>query len=75
MVPLCSLNSRTCSTSTLCANLDADNRFSSGETPHVVHMTLKPQEVIDDEDARIAKGGGRDRDGHERTPGCRCSIM
>lgn len=52
-----------------------DSRFSTGETPHVVHMTIKPQEVTDDEDARIAKGGNRDRDGNERTPGCRCNIM
>ncbi|MCJ1477715.1 hypothetical protein MMC13_006388 [Lambiella insularis] len=52
-----------------------DGRFLIGDTPHVVHMTIKPQEVVDDEDARIAKGGGRDRDGSERSPGCRCVIM
>ena len=52
-----------------------DGRFTVGETPHVVHMTIKPQDVVDDEDARIAKGGGRDRDGNERTPGCRCVIL
>ena len=40
-----------------------------------MHMTIKPQEAIDEEDARIAKGGARDRDGSERTPGCRCLLM
>ncbi|MCJ1394245.1 hypothetical protein MMC18_007123 [Xylographa bjoerkii] len=52
-----------------------DGKFTIGEAPHVVHMTIKPQDVVDDEDARIAKGGARDRDGNERTPGCRCVIM
>ncbi|MCJ1405728.1 hypothetical protein MMC11_008958 [Xylographa trunciseda] len=52
-----------------------DGKFTSGEAPHVVHMTVKPQDVVDDEDARIAKAGARDRDGNERTPGCRCVIM
>lgn len=52
-----------------------DGRFANGDTPHVVHMTIKPQEVVDDEDARIAKSGGRDRDSSERTPGCRCVIL
>jgi hypothetical protein len=52
-----------------------DGKFTPGETPHVVHMTIKPQEVVDDEDARIAKGGSRDREGAERSPRCRCIIM
>ncbi|MCJ1287739.1 hypothetical protein MMC26_007091 [Xylographa opegraphella] len=52
-----------------------DGKFTIGEAPHVVHMTVKPQDVVDDEDARIAKGGARDRDGNERTPGCRCILM
>jgi len=52
-----------------------DSRFSNGDTPHIVHMTIKPQEIVDEEDARIAKGGGRDRDGSERSPGCRCLMM
>ncbi|MCJ1359555.1 MAG: hypothetical protein MMC33_009557, partial [Icmadophila ericetorum] len=33
-----------------------DGRFSIGDAPNVVHMSVKPQEVVDDEDARIAKG-------------------
>ncbi|MCJ1438028.1 hypothetical protein MMC27_007415 [Xylographa pallens] len=52
-----------------------DGKFTIGDAPHVVHMTIKPQDVVDDEDARIAKGGARDRDGNERTPGCRCILM
>ncbi|GAB7350664.1 hypothetical protein MBLNU459_g1229t1 [Dothideomycetes sp. NU459] len=54
-----------------------DCRFSDA-TANVVHMSIKPQEVIDDEEN--AKAGGkrsmsRDRDGNERTPGCRCVIL
>ncbi|KAF2761768.1 hypothetical protein EJ05DRAFT_535115 [Pseudovirgaria hyperparasitica] len=46
------------------------------QTPNVIHMTIKPQEIADDEDARTGKGGtGRDRDGEERTTGCRCVIL
>jgi len=52
-----------------------DGRFSLGDVPHVVHMTIKPQDMVDDEDARIAKGGGRGRDTSERTPRCRCVIL
>ncbi|MCJ1312233.1 hypothetical protein MMC25_005907 [Agyrium rufum] len=52
-----------------------DGRFQAGESPNVVHMTIKPQDVIDDEDARMAKTGGRDADGNERSPGCRCVIL
>lgn len=55
--------------------LPSDGRFMIGDTPHVVHMTVKPQDVVDDEDARIAKGSTRDREGNERSPGCRCVIL
>ena len=36
-------------------------------------MTVKPQDFIDDEEA--GKSGGRDREGSERSPRCRCVIM
>ncbi|KAL8749656.1 MAG: hypothetical protein Q9199_007550 [Rusavskia elegans] len=52
-----------------------DCRFESGLTPHVVHMTIKPQEIIDEEDAKIAKTSSRDRDDSERSAGCRCVIL
>ncbi|KAI4154048.1 MAG: hypothetical protein L6R39_001459 [Caloplaca ligustica] len=52
-----------------------DCRFEAGSTPHVVHMTVKPQDIVDEEDAKIAKTGSRDRDGEERNPGCRCMIL
>ncbi|KAI9705551.1 MAG: hypothetical protein M1836_006307 [Candelina mexicana] len=46
------------------------------DSPNVVHMTVKPQEVVDDEDAKMTKQGpGRDREGNERSPGCRCIIQ
>jgi hypothetical protein len=39
-------------------------------------MTVKPQEVVDEEDAKVAKGQlGRDREASERSPGCRCVIL
>ncbi|KAF1956185.1 hypothetical protein CC80DRAFT_492450 [Byssothecium circinans] len=45
------------------------------EAPNVVHMTVKPQEVVDEEDAKGGKGGNR-RDGDEEaTAGCRCIIL
>lgn len=54
-------------------NLDC--RFEAGLAPHVVHMTVKPQDIVDEEDAKIAKTGSRDRDGDERSPACRCVIL
>jgi hypothetical protein len=49
-------------------------RFQT-EAPNVVHMTVKPQEAVDDEDAKTGKGGVR-RDGDEEThAGCRCVIL
>lgn len=52
-----------------------DCRFDAGLTPHVVHMTVKPQEIVDEEDAKMAKTGSRDRDGNEVSAGCRCVIL
>ncbi|KAL8761183.1 MAG: hypothetical protein Q9184_002673 [Pyrenodesmia sp. 2 TL-2023] len=52
-----------------------DCRFENAFVPHVVHMTVKPQEIVDEEDAKIAKTGSRDRDGNEGSPGCRCVIL
>lgn len=57
------------------ANETLDCRFEIGSVPHVVHMTIKPQEIIDEEDAKIAKSGGRDQDGNRRSAGCRCVIL
>ncbi|KAH0264446.1 hypothetical protein KCU91_g12051, partial [Aureobasidium melanogenum] len=60
-----------------------DCRFSDS-APNVVHMSVKPQEVIDDEEnAKSAKGknsggGGRPGsrgDGDEPTAGCRCIVQ
>lgn len=52
----------------------ADAGFKNGATPHIIHMTIKPQEIVDEEDAKM-KSAGRDRDGNERSPGCRCIIQ
>lgn len=51
-----------------------DCRFQA-ESPNVVHMTVKPQEVVDEEDAKTAKTGGRDNDDGETTARCRCVIL
>ncbi|KAK7193742.1 hypothetical protein DPSP01_000293 [Paraphaeosphaeria sporulosa] len=49
-------------------------RFQT-ETPNVVHMTVKPQEIVDEEDAKTGKGG-KTRDSDEEThAGCRCVIL
>jgi hypothetical protein len=54
---------------------DPDSKFSK-EHPNVVHMTVKPQEVIDEEDAKGAKAQySREREASERSPGCRCVIL
>ncbi|CAI7611407.1 unnamed protein product [Penicillium glandicola] len=53
----------------------SDSKFSK-EHPNVVHMTVKPQEVVDEEDAKGAKAQySRDREASERSPGCRCVIL
>jgi len=49
-------------------------RFNA-DTPNVVHMSIKPQEMVDDEEASKSKNLGRDRDGEEGTAGCRCVIL
>ncbi|KAJ5312840.1 hypothetical protein N7508_003670 [Penicillium antarcticum] len=53
----------------------SDSKFSK-EHPNVVHMTVKPQEVVDEEDAKGAKAQyNREREASERSPGCRCVIL
>jgi hypothetical protein len=38
-------------------------------------MTVRPQDMIDEEDASKGKALGRDREGTEGTAGCRCVIL
>ena len=39
-------------------------------------MTVKPQEVVDEEDAKVAKAQlDRDREASERSPGCRETVV
>jgi hypothetical protein len=46
------------------------------DAPNVVHMTVKPQEVIDEEDGKATKSyPTRDRDANEGTPRCHCVIL
>ncbi|OCL05401.1 ubiquitin-like protein [Glonium stellatum] len=51
-----------------------DCRFQT-ESPNVVHMTVKPQEVVDEEDAKTGKGGSRNHGDDEPHAGCRCVIL
>ncbi|KAJ5379062.1 hypothetical protein N7509_012181 [Penicillium cosmopolitanum] len=53
----------------------SDSKFNH-DAPNVVHMTVKPQEVVDEEDAKGAKAQySREREASERSPGCRCVIL
>ncbi|KAF9894738.1 hypothetical protein FE257_006628 [Aspergillus nanangensis] len=53
----------------------SDSKFNR-DAPNVVHMTVKPQELIDEEDAKGAKTQyTREREASERSPGCRCVIQ
>ncbi|KAF2199938.1 ubiquitin-like protein [Delitschia confertaspora ATCC 74209] len=49
-------------------------RFQN-EAPNVVHMTVKPQEIVDEEDAKTGKGGSRRDVEEEQHAGCRCVVM
>ena len=53
----------------------ADLKFSR-DAPNVIHMTVKPQEMVEEEDAKGVKAQySRERDASERSPGCRCVIL
>ncbi|EAW12944.1 uncharacterized protein ACLA_013810 [Aspergillus clavatus NRRL 1] len=53
----------------------SDCKFNK-DAPNVVHMTVKPQEIVDEEDAKGAKGTYQgEREASERSPGCRCIIQ
>jgi len=45
------------------------------DTANVVHMTVRPQDIVDEEDASKSKAMARDREGGERDAGCRCVIL
>ena len=44
------------------------------ESPNVVHMTVKPQEILEDEDVKQASKHGRRGSEGERT-GFRCCVI
>lgn len=47
------------------------------DSPNVVHMTVKPQDILDEEEAAAkgGKSGSRTGDDEERSSGCRCVIL
>ncbi|KAI0997320.1 hypothetical protein K3495_g10867 [Podosphaera aphanis] len=49
-------------------------RFNK-ESPNIIHMMIRPQEITDDEDRSKSKSTSRNRDHGETTAGCRCAIM
>ncbi|KAH8795325.1 ubiquitin-related domain-containing protein [Hyaloscypha finlandica] len=49
-------------------------RFNT-ESANVVHMTVRPQDIVDEEDASKSKALARGREGAEGTAGCRCVIL
>ena len=52
-----------------------DSRLSH-DSPNVVHMTIKPQDYVEEEDTKGGKAAyGTGRDGSQRSPGCRCLVM
>ena len=51
----------------------AENGFTNSMIPQIVHMAIKPQDIVDEEEAN--KAGGKGRDGNDRSPGCRCVIQ
>lgn len=57
--------------------VSTDAPFKLDET-NVVHMTVKPADFLDDDDAGHKTSGKRSSrgvDGEERTAGCRCVIL
>ncbi|EXJ94438.1 hypothetical protein A1O1_02834 [Capronia coronata CBS 617.96] len=46
------------------------------DLPNVLHMTIKPQDYIEEEDAKGGKASYTNpRESENRSPGCRCVIM
>lgn len=58
-----------------CSNVLPDSKFNR-DAPNVVHMTVKPQDIVDEEDAKATKGiHSRNQEDSDRSPGCRCVIL
>jgi len=49
-------------------------RFTS-EHANVVHMTIKPQDMVDDEEASKSKAPGRERENGDGPSRCHCVIL
>lgn len=45
------------------------------DAPNVVHMTVKPQEALDEDDGKVAKDHTSHRETRRRSPRCRCVIL
>ncbi|EHY59348.1 hypothetical protein HRR83_001376 [Exophiala dermatitidis] len=52
-----------------------DYKFGA-DSPNVLHMTIKPQDYVEEEDAKGGKANYTNpQESERRSPGCRCAIM
>lgn len=58
----------------LLTSLTLECRFTS-EHANVVHMTIKPQDMVDDEEASKSKAPGRERENGDGPSRCHCVIL
>lgn len=58
----------------LLTNVPIECRFNA-EAANVVHMTVRPQEIVDEEEATKNKASSRNGEASESTAGCRCVIL
>jgi hypothetical protein len=64
-----------CSPVLKCTNGVTQECKFNAEAANVIHMTVRPQDFVDEEDAAKSKAMSRERDGGEATAGCRCVIL
>lgn len=56
------------------ANMLVECRFNA-DSANVVHMTVRPQDVVDEEEQSKGKALRGETEGAEETAGCRCVIL
>lgn len=56
-------------------NLLLKNCRFNNTSSNIIHMTVRPQDVGDEEDTSKSKITSKDRDNREITAGCRCTLM
>ncbi|RKF58719.1 putative e3 ubiquitin-protein ligase [Erysiphe neolycopersici] len=56
-------------------NLLLKNCRFNNTSSNIVHMTVRPQDIGDEEDTSKSKITSKDRENREITAGCRCTLM